>query len=204
MEIAKLTRLDDLASEKLGEALSEAFYNEPNFKFIISEDEHRHKALSWFFGSFVARLGLTYGKIYVPEDFSGGAIWIKPNRKVGFGGAVQAGLLKMPIHFGIKGVKRSMKLSSYIDKIREEYAPEVHWYLMALGVDSTKQGKGTGSALLHPLLAKADKEGTDCYLETFSLRNIKFYEKFGFKVFSEFKIPNEDLKFWCMVRKPQQ
>ncbi len=58
--------------------------------------------------------------------------------------------------------------------------PGSHWYLPQLGVHRQHQGRGVGSAVLQPILMRADVEGLPCYLETEKLRNLPFYRRHGF------------------------
>lgn len=202
MNVKQILSLNNFESESIGKALSKAFHREPNFTYIIPNATRRSKALKWFFGSFVPRLGLRYGKIYIHENYFGAAIWVKPGEKVTLGGSLRAGLLTMPFYFGFNGIKRSMILSNYVERTRGDYAPEKHWYLMALAVDPDAQNKGIGSSLIRPILDIADKEKINCYLETFSSRGIKFYNRFSFKVIKEHQVPQGGPLFWSMIRKP--
>lgn len=202
MKIQKIDSIQNVQHSKLGQDLCRAFYYEPNFTYIFPNDERRKKALGWFFGTFVVNLGKIYGEVYTPESYSGAAIWMEPEEKVNFAGAIRAGLLKMPFHFSLGEMKRSMQLSNHVEQIREEYAPQFHWYLMALGVDPDVQGRGLGSLLLEPVLSHADSVGSDCYLETFSEQSRSFYTKFGFEVIEEHQIPQNGPIFWSMSREP--
>lgn len=42
------------------------------------------------------------------------------------------------------------------------------------------KGRGLGSAVLAPVLDKADAEGVPCYLENSNPRNTPFYTRLGF------------------------
>ena len=64
-----------------------------------------------------------------------------------------------------------------------------HWYLWALGVAPRCQGQGIGSKLIEPVLARADAEQTPCYLEALTEKNVAFYQKRGFAVVHESKLP---------------
>jgi len=57
---------------------------------------------------------------------------------------------------------------------------ESAWYLSIAGVNPAAQGQGAGARLLAPTLAEADAAGVGCYLETFSSRSRRFYERLGF------------------------
>jgi GNAT superfamily N-acetyltransferase len=199
-----VTRLADSQMKRFGQVLSEAFYNEPNFTYILPNATVRRAALPWFFGVFVARIGLHYGEVYTTETTDGGAIWQSPGSKVTFAGALQAGMLAMPFKFGWGGLRRSMNLGGYLDQVRWQSVPGRHWYLMALGVDPSKQGKGIGGALIQPVLSRADADGLPCYLETFKDRNLRFYEKHGFTVSLSDQIPEGGPNFWTMVREPRK
>ena len=59
---------------------------------------------------------------------------------------------------------------------------EPHWYLQGLGTDPPFQGQGRGSAVMRPVLARADAEGTPAYLECTKASNVAFYERHGFVV----------------------
>jgi GNAT superfamily N-acetyltransferase len=190
-------------ADQMGLLMSRAFHNEPNFTYILPDDNVRQAALSWFFGVCVVRVGLHYGEVYTTETTEGAAVWVRPGNTVTFGGALRAGMLAMPFRFGWGGFKRSLHLGNSIERVRKQVAPERHWYLMALGVAPSEQGKGIGGALLQPGLSQADADGLPCYLETFHERNVPFYEKYGFKVSFDGRITNGGPTFWAMVRTPQ-
>ncbi len=68
----------------------------------------------------------------------------------------------------------------------------------ALGVEPEQQGRGLGSAMLAPLLARSRSQGLPCYLETFNPLNPPFYERHGFRVAHEGVVPGTALTLWAM------
>ncbi|WP_096186367.1 GNAT family N-acetyltransferase [Evansella halocellulosilytica] len=196
-----LLKRENRQIQKLAQAMSEAFYHEPNFRYIIHDDEKRLTNLQWF-NMFTLRLGMKYGEVYSTDQATGGAVWIKPGNNIGFVGAIQEGLLMMPFKFGWQSFRRSMQLNQELEQIRKESFPSTHWYLTALAVHPSMQGKGIGGALIKPVLKMADKSKTSCYAETFKAVNISFYEKLGFQVWEEGQIHRNGPKFWVLVRKP--
>jgi ribosomal protein S18 acetylase RimI-like enzyme len=74
---------------------------------------------------------------------------------------------------------------------------------MVLGVDPPRQGQGVGSALMAPVLARADAAAQPCYLETNKEINVKLYTKHGFEVQFEGDIPNGGPYLWTMKRMPR-
>lgn len=53
-----------------------------------------------------------------------------------------------------------------------------------------------------PVLARADREGMPCYLETETEGNVAFYRKRGFQVVSAGLVPGQSLRIWTMLRAP--
>jgi ribosomal protein S18 acetylase RimI-like enzyme len=65
-----------------------------------------------------------------------------------------------------------------------------HWHLGPIGVLPDYQGLGIGTMLMERFCEEVDACMADAYLETDVDKNVRFYEKFGFKVISESEIFN--------------
>jgi ribosomal protein S18 acetylase RimI-like enzyme len=65
---------------------------------------------------------------------------------------------------------------------------EQHWHLGPIGVLPVHQGSGIGSLLMDRFCKEVDVCKAKAYLETDLEKNVRFYEKFGFKVVSEAEI----------------
>ena len=63
-----------------------------------------------------------------------------------------------------------------------------HWHLGPIGVLPSFQGQGIGSMLMERFCKEVDACGTEAYLETDTDKNVRFYEKFGFKIAAESEI----------------
>ncbi|MDQ3657826.1 MAG: GNAT family N-acetyltransferase, partial [Chloroflexota bacterium] len=92
---------------------------------------------------------------------------------------------------------RSMvtRLGQMEETAKAAFPKEPCWYLAALGVDPERQGQGIGSRLMETALAEIDRSPETAgaaargaatrgaaYLETGEEINVRFYERFGFKV----------------------
>ena len=111
-------------------------------------------------------------------------------------------LRMMPRLLSIGGPRvlgRTMRWLGVWDK---HHPSERHWHLGPVAVATQLQGMGVGSKLMQPFCAQMDEAGEDAYLETDKEINVRFYERFGFKVISEEEVlgtPN-----WFMFRRPEQ
>ena len=85
---------------------------------------------------------------------------------------------------------------------RRHPATPPHWYLAVLGTAPQAQGRGHGSAVLAPVLARCDEDGVGAYLESSKERNIAFYARHGFRVTRELRLPRGP-RMWAMWRDPR-
>ena len=84
--------------------------------------------------------------------------------------------------------------------MHKKVAPFRHWYLEALGIAPEHQGKGYASRLIRGMLSRVDEEKLPCFLDTMDPKNVRIYERFGFKVVEESQVPGTPLTTWAMLR----
>ena len=76
-----------------------------------------------------------------------------------------------------------------------------HLRLEFFGVLPERQGTGLGTALIEHGHRKADQLGLPCYLETFTERNVRFYERRGYRVVGDYTV-GDGVPVWGLVRLP--
>jgi predicted acetyltransferase len=69
-----------------------------------------------------------------------------------------------------------------------------------MGVLPEQQGKGLSGSLLVPMLARLDKKGVPCVLETNAPQNVPLYERYGFITLGTTHIPDLGVPLWTMWR----
>ncbi len=85
----------------------------------------------------------------------------------------------------------------------ESFVPsEPHWMLDMVGVDSTRQGEGIGSALVRYGVERAEADCVPAFLETSKARNVPYYERFDFRVSHEEDAPEGGPHIWFMRLDP--
>jgi ribosomal protein S18 acetylase RimI-like enzyme len=75
-----------------------------------------------------------------------------------------------------------------------------HYYLGAVGTRTDHQRRGLGTAVLAPMLARADAAGVDVYLETSALANVEFYRSLDFVIVDALTIADGGPNVWAMLR----
>jgi ribosomal protein S18 acetylase RimI-like enzyme len=191
--------------------LFEAFQDDPFFLYAFGK-RHNDKTLVSMMHRFTLRLGLRYGLVQSPTAaIEGVAIWLSPGHaSITPSRAVRAGVFGLGMHFLKEGmiagsfIQRMAAFSTFSDQLHKRHAHLPHWYLLAIGIDRRDRGKGYGSRLLRPMLARCDSERLPCYLETHNEANLELYRHFGFQIMEEGWIPRSDTRQWAMLRMPQQ
>jgi tellurite resistance-related uncharacterized protein/ribosomal protein S18 acetylase RimI-like enzyme len=176
--------------------LARAFEDDPISRFIFPNDDTRARRLVSFYRA-VLRMMSQHGSVYTDDSFRGAAVWRAPSPP-GVGPLQTLGDgLRMVVALRT-GLGRALALEQIVSQGRPI---EPHWYLAILGTDPLEQGRGVGSSLLGPVLARCDREQLPAYLESSKEENISFYQRHGFRVTEELRVPDGP-RLWSMVRPP--
>ncbi len=191
-------------TREVGQVLARALHDDPNWLWILPDESRRAQVLTWFMEVW-ARYCRKYGVVHTTAGkVEGAALWIPPGKyPLSVVRLILAGMMLVPLKFGRAAFGRLMSGVNYETRLHKRDVPPRHWYLATLGVVPARQGRGIGSALIQPVLARADAEGLRCYVETEKERNVRFYRRHGFEVVVESDVPNGGPHMWTMKREPQ-
>ncbi len=145
-----------------------------------------------------------YGELNIPiEHQYGVSIWSKPqidliekqksSDKVSF-------ILE---NMGENSLKIYQQIVDFMSSKSEPVIDNNAWYLSIVGILPAFQNKGYGPGLITNILAKTDQLKRSTYLETFTPRNMSFYQRLGYQVVDCFIEPTANSKYWLMLRGPQ-
>lgn len=179
-----------------------AYRRDPMMEYVLPEEERDTGKTLWFIKTSL-RYGFMYGVLHTTPDVSGVAVWLPPEHpEMRLWGLLTTGMLFAPFRLGRKAFRRLMNCVEHTHRIHKEVAPGRHWYLFELAVDPASQGQGIGSALIRPVLDRADRESLPCYLETFTNEAVRFYERHGFRVVEEGPPERGGPICWVLLREP--
>jgi GNAT superfamily N-acetyltransferase len=182
--------------------MGEAFLNDPMWTYLVPDDTRRARVVPLSMNILV-RYSSLYGEIYTTPDLDGIACWLPPGETSPiFSRLLRIGIRSAPWQLGWTGFRRYIAVENYCEKVHKRIVPGRHWYVWGLGVKPSRQGQGIGGMLMQPVLARAEADGLPCYLETTNEKNVPFYEKHGFKVVCNGKVPRHGLRAWAMLREP--
>lgn len=163
------------------DAMAAALLPDPAWVAVLPDDAARRRALRTLLGHS-ARLAARDGTVLVAREAGvlGGIVWAAPGgraRRRARDLAALPRMLGLAARTGPARMRELGRLGQAVERLRPA---EPVWYVEALGVLPDAQGRGLGSALLGPVLAKSDATGVPCYLETGREQNVAFYERAGF------------------------
>jgi hypothetical protein len=186
--------------ESLSALLSRTFHNAPNVVYMLPNDQTRRAAVSWFFRSVAIPACRLYGEIYTTPSMSAAALWLKPNHHPsGLDRILRGAMRKSPLELGRTEIRRWMRVSGRMEAVHRWLARGPHWYLVALGAESSMGRKTIREVLIEPVLSRAHSDGVPCHVDTFDETTLCFYEACGFRVSGAGRIPGGPM-FWSMVR----
>ena len=186
-----------------GEVLARAFFHDPFFVYALPDPERRRRVLAAWCTDFV-RYGYDFGEVYTtPGQVRGVAVWLPPGRsRITPWRALRAGWLWTLFRLGMGSLLRLLRAGMAFGRLYRHVDLSRQWHLSWLGVDPAYQRQGIGSALMQPILARADAGGVACSLATFTEENVRFYQRRGFRVVAEGTIARHGPHVWIMQRDP--
>ena len=199
-KLPQITLITEAQIPLAGAMLEQTFINDPLNIYTAPDPAMRTRIFAWYFAQSVRADASTHTIYTTPGQPEGVAVWMNPYTNEQTAGDNTD---EMKQRFGQEAYKRFVDAFSYFQHVHHEVIESPHWYLKLLGVAPQSQGQGIGKALLLPVLRRADAEGLPCYLETFTERNIPFYESSGFQVAQAGIEPQSQVPFWAMKREPR-
>ncbi len=143
------------------------------------------------------------GELYIPCDHDYGvSIWSKPISHDLEKQRQQEKKKFLLNEMGRKSLETYSAIVAFMSAKAKPCIAEDFWYLSIIGILPAFQGRGLGSALITPVLERTDSLGVSTFLETFTQRNMPFYERLGYRSVQSFDEPITNAKYWLMIRKP--
>ena len=124
----------------------------------------------------------------------GVALWIAPGAEPDEAALVAAVERSIP-------EQRQAEVFAVFEAMGDVHPREPHWYLPMIGVRPDRQGRGLGSAMLWPVLARCDAEGIPAYLEATTQRNRDLYARHGFRQTATIEVAGCPT-LYAMLRQP--
>jgi len=193
----------DPASHAVAAALeSDPFYRCITAQFA-SDEGRRHAVLSAYLDYSIGQ-GMRIGRVvHLEEADLGVAVWPLPqtDEVLERERAHKHEFLRQTL--GEAGFTNYHRMVDYMSARARTVVASDAWYLSIVAIAPHAQGRGLGARLLAPTLAEADAARAVCYLETFSSRSRRFYERLEFVTRGEFPEPRTGAEYAILTRVPK-
>lgn len=194
-----MERLDSKDISLAAKIFAKAMYDDPLHIFFFTNPKTRERKICSMY-AFMVKMNYL-NALKTSKLCEGVVIWEKPFEhefKVSFKEYILGSSLFFML--GPHSLSRMIKYQEWSAKLKKESIEDPYWYLSVVIVDPEHQGKGFASKLIKPILAKADESHHKVYLETQNPNNVPIYEKYGFAIVSEHKVPGTEIFHYIMVR----
>ena len=176
-----MIRADYKDKDLIVDILTNSFDDNKSVNYIIKQDRKRVERIRNLM-DYSFEVCYMFGDVLLSDDKAGCALIVLPDKKKT---SLKSILLDIKLNFtctGLSNVKKAMDRES---KIKKFHPKDPMYYLWFIGVHPNEQNKGRGSSLLKDVIKQAQLKNRSVYLETSTLKNIPWYEKFGFKIYNE-------------------
>ena len=171
--------------------LSQSFNDNKSVNYLLPQDSKRDQRLRKFM-EYSFEVCYQFGDVFLSDDRNGCALILLPDKKTT---TLKSTLLDLKFIFQSIGLSNVKKAISRESEIKTHHPKEPLYYLWFIGVSENEQNKGVGSKLLSEVIAEGRKHNRTVCLETSTVKNLPWYQKFGFKVYKELDF---DYKLYCM------
>lgn len=167
--------------QRVVDILSNSFDDNKSVNYIVKQDSQRKGRIRQLM-SYSFDVCHSFGKVLLSDDKSGCALIVLPDKKKTTPKSILWDLKLISSCTGIANIKKAMDRESKIKKLQPNIPM---YYLWFIGVDPTMQNKGVGSTLIKDIISNSQSENRTVCLETSTIKNLPWYEKFGFKIYNE-------------------
>jgi GNAT superfamily N-acetyltransferase len=183
-----------------------ALEDDPFYRSICApyhSDTVRRRAVLAKYFDYSIQEGRELGRcIHLADEARGVAVWLLPQSPELESQAAERKRTFLQTALNAEGCANYYRIIKFMSTKSATLIDDAAWYLSIVAVAPAAQGQGLGRNLLEPTIAEADRAGVTCYLETFSPRNLSFYQRLGFAIAAQFTEPTTGAEYTVMVRPP--
>lgn len=164
--------------------LTSSFDTNESVNYIAKQDHKRIERINSLM-DYSFEMCFHYGDVYLTQDKKGCALILYPHKK---NTTLKTILWDLKLIFNCIGIENIGKAINRERAIKQLQAKIPMYYLWFIGVDEKYQNNGIGSQLLEFIIEDSQEKQLPIFLETSTLKNLPWYQKFGFKTYNELQL----------------
>jgi ribosomal protein S18 acetylase RimI-like enzyme len=161
--------------------LTQSFESNQSVNYVVQQDGKRINRIRALM-DYSFEVCKLFGDVFISDDKKACALIMYPDKKKSSLKAIMLDIKLIIQCVGVGNVKKTLKREALIKKIQPK---ELMTYLWFIGVKPEDQNKGFGSNMLQSIIDYSNQNNRPVYLETSTVRNLPWYKRFGFEVYSE-------------------
>jgi ribosomal protein S18 acetylase RimI-like enzyme len=201
-----IRRLELADVDAASEVLARAFFDDPGALIVEPDVALRTETIRVLFAP-VVRWAIPFGHVIAAFDrdrsMLGVATFVPPGHDTVTDAELEEAGLTTAVAVVPAAAARMLQMTEYLEGQHERGIEGAHWRLDFYGVEPAAQGTGIGSRLLAAGHEAADAAGERVWLETFTVENVRFYERRGYRVVIEGIVPGTGYPLWGLIRDPR-
>lgn len=164
--------------------LTQSFESNQSVNYIVQQDSTRLARINALM-DYSFEMCFLFGEVFLSDDNTACALVLFPDKKKTTIKSIFLDIKLLINCVGITNLGKAFKRESEIKKLQPN---ELMYYLWFIGVDPKHQGLGKGSQIMDEVIEDSKVYQRAIYLETSTLKNIPWYQKFGFKIYNELEL----------------
>jgi len=202
-----IRRLEPGDVDAASDLLSRAFFHDPGALIVEPDDELRLRTIRTLFAP-VVRWAIPFGHVSGAFGSDGAmlgvATFVPPGHDTATDDELEAAGLGEAVAAAPTAATRMATMTEFLEAQHLRGIDGPHWRLDFYGVEPAAQGGGVGSRLIAIGHEAADAAGERIWLETFTIENVRFYERRGYRVVIEGTVPGTSYRLWGLLREPKR
>jgi ribosomal protein S18 acetylase RimI-like enzyme len=175
----------------------DSFHDDPLWSWAFPDAARRRGQHGVFWRLFVEG-AVRYPFTWLTEGQSATSVWITP------GGTELTEELEARVDAFLE--RQESRTADRVRGVFEQFErahphSEPHYYLSLLGTDPAQRGHGYGLGLLAENLRAIDEVSAPAYLEASNSANVPLYERYGFREWTRFQVPDGGPEIVTMWRE---
>lgn len=175
-------RVDDKAV--VVDLLTQSFKDNQSVNYIVRQDNKRVDRIR-FLMEYSYEVCSMFGDVWLSDNRKACALVLYPQLKRTTLKSIWLDIGLIFHSIGLNGIKKALKRETQIKALQPRNEMTYLWFV---GVDPAHQYSGIGSKLLTEIINEANLKKLPIYLETSTLQNLPWYQRFGFEVYEQLEL----------------
>jgi ribosomal protein S18 acetylase RimI-like enzyme len=165
--------------------LVRGFAIDPLVRWFFPDDATYPARAGAFFG-YLFDIRVEHGEVYVASDGGAASLWTPPDG-VTMSTSEQDRRWADQVEVDA-GPGELARVDGFDEAVAAMTPADPHWYLGVLATDPSQRHRGLATAVLRPVLERANRDDMPVFLET-AADNLPFYARFGFEALAAADLP---------------